>query len=273
LRGVEVENTEGWLLPSPCGVRVAPSLAELVRFEVSNLSLDVYPSNLDIIFCRNVLLYFRPEAAARVLARLADSLRPGGVLFLGHHDPRPSPLARLVQESHDGTIYYRKPRFELLTKSAASHRPPPPIVVANAKAVDGLLRDASTLEARMELVRQLANQRRTGQALAILTDLTRSAPLHPTVHVLTALVAEDAGNVQLMLHAARRACFLLPEHPAPNYFLSVAFARNGELRRAGVHRRIAAHSMRHAPRLSSVLDYSEGLTVGQLRRLIGGLAK
>lgn len=272
LRGVESQDTEGWLEPSPCGVRVAPSIAELVRFEVANLSLDVYPTNLDLIFCRNVLLYFRPEAAARVLARLADSLRPGGVLFLGHYDPRPSPLAHLVQESYGGAIYYRKPRFELVTKSAPSHRPPPPVVVSQ-KAAEALPRDVSTPEARMELVRQLANQRRTSQALAILGDLTRSAPLHPTVHVLTALVAEDAGDVQLMLHAARRACFLLPEHPAPNYFLSVAFARNGELRRAGVHRRIAAHCMRHAPRLSSVLDYSEGLTVGQLRRLIGGLAK
>jgi chemotaxis protein methyltransferase CheR len=273
LRGVESQDTEGWLEPSPCGVKVASWLAPLVQFEVRNLLLDAYPENLDIVFCRNVLLYFRPEAAARVLARIADSLRPGGVLILGHYDPRPGPLSCLVEEWHNGTVYYRKPRAQLIIQqqSLPSYRPPPPPPIA--ATTDTFTAAIGTPEARMEMVRQLSNQRRTGQALAILNDLAESAPLHPTVHVLTALVAEDAGNLQLMLHAARRACFLLPEHPAPNYFLSVAFARNGELRRAAVHRRIAAHSLRRAPRLSTVLDYSEGLTVGQLRRLIGGFAK
>src|SRR5690606_13807943 len=81
LRGVESSATEGWLEPSPCGVRVAQWLRQLVRFEVANLCLDDFPTDLDIIFCRNVLLYFRPDAAQRVLARFAESLRPGGVLF------------------------------------------------------------------------------------------------------------------------------------------------------------------------------------------------
>jgi chemotaxis protein methyltransferase CheR len=272
LRGVESHDTEGWLEPSPCGVRVADWLSPLVRFEVRNLSLDVYPSDQDVIFCRNVLLYFRPEAAARVLARFADSLRPGGVLFLGHYDPRPGLLSSLVEESRGSALYYRKPRADQPKPSLPSYRPPP-VVVPSASPGDGLRQDVLSPEARMELVRQLANQHRTVQALAILGELTESAPLHPTVHILTALVAEDAKNPQLMLHAARRACFLLPDHPAPNYFLSVAFARNGELRRAAVHRRIAAHAVRNAPRVSTVLEHSEGLTVGQLRRLIGGFAR
>ena len=125
----------------------------------------------------------------------------------------------------------------------------------------------------MERVRLLVNQRRMPQALSLLAELGAATPLLPDVHVLTALVAEDAGDVRLMLQAARRACFLVPEHPGPNYFLSVAFARNGELRRAALHRRIAANSVRKAQRLSAVLEHSEGLTVGQLRRLIGAIAR
>lgn len=273
LRGVEDHATAGWLEPAPCGVRVADWLRQLVRFEVANLCLDEFPTDLDIVFCRNVLLYFRPDAAQRVLARFAQSLRPGGVLFLGHYDPRPALASGLIQESLGPIIYYRRPRHELTLSRPRSVRPLPASVPPAPQLGEPALRPGLSMEGRMEQVRQLSSQRRSEHALKILSELGDSHPLQPGVHVLTALVAEDAGDMGLMLRAARRACFLLPDAPAPNYFLSVAFARNGELRRASVHRRIAARGVRQEAKGSTVLDHSEGLTVGQLRRLIGGIAK
>jgi chemotaxis protein methyltransferase CheR len=273
LRGVQDHATDGWLEPAPCGVRVADWLRQLVRFEVANLCLDDFPTDLDIIFCRNVLLYFRPDAAQRVLARFAQSLRPGGVLFLGYYDPRPVILSGLVQESLGPIPYYRRPRHDLAPVRPRSVRPVPVSLPPAVPSCEIGARPGLSLEGRMQQVRELSSLRRSAHALQILSELGDSHPLHPTVHVLTALVAEDAGDMGLMLQAARRACFLLPDHAAPNYFLSVAFARNGELRRATVHRRIAAHSVRRESKGSTVLDHSEGLTVGQLRRLIGGIAK
>jgi chemotaxis protein methyltransferase CheR len=41
------------------------------------------PGRFDLVMCRNVLLYFAPEAKARVFASLAGALRPGGLLVLG----------------------------------------------------------------------------------------------------------------------------------------------------------------------------------------------
>jgi chemotaxis protein methyltransferase CheR len=275
LRGVDAGATEGWLEPSPCGVRVAPWLRERVRFDVANLFADAFPTNLDLIFCRNVLLYFRPEAASRVLCAFAESLRPGGVLFLGYYDPRPTLIPGLVRETHGEIVYYRKTESDglvVIPRPRVSVRPPSPEKLVPS-ASDAQVQAASTPEARMERVRLLVNQRRMPQALSLLEELSTLTPLLPDVHVLTALVAEDAGDMRLMLQAARRACFLVPEHPGPNYFLSVAFARNGELRRAALHRRIAAASVRKAHRLSAVLEHSEGLTVGQLRRLIGAIAR
>jgi chemotaxis protein methyltransferase CheR len=281
LRGVEADATRGWLEPAPCGVRVETWLRELVRFQVGNLYTDPFPVDLDLIFCRNVLLYFRRDAAARVLSRMADSLRPGGVLFLGHYDPTPGPETGLVQEQTIGAHYYRK-------RSLSAHVSPSALVRAS---VAPLLTHAAQLaltsralpsaafgagksaEARMELVRQLVNQQRAHQALQVLAELRASTPLRPELHVLTALAAEDAGDVRLMLDAARRACFLLPDHPGPNYFLSVAFVRNGELRRAAVHRRIAAAALKQLQQPSSVVEYSEGLTVSQLRRLVGAISR
>jgi len=67
-------------------VKAAPEIQRLVRFERINLAAARYPveTGLDLIFCRNVLIYFDPATRAGVISRLARHLRPGGLLFLGH---------------------------------------------------------------------------------------------------------------------------------------------------------------------------------------------
>jgi chemotaxis protein methyltransferase CheR len=67
-------------------LRVAPEVRELVRFQSINLVADSYPvaRGLDLVFCRNVLIYFRAERRRLVVERLLALLRSGGLLFLGH---------------------------------------------------------------------------------------------------------------------------------------------------------------------------------------------
>jgi len=69
-------------------VRVVPELRRLVSFERLNLMDEVYPfdRDVDVIFCRNVLIYFDKPTQQAVLSRLASHLRPGGYLMLGHSE-------------------------------------------------------------------------------------------------------------------------------------------------------------------------------------------
>ncbi|PZN95879.1 MAG: chemotaxis protein CheR [Hyphomicrobiales bacterium] len=69
-------------------VRVAPELRRQVHFERLNLMDGSYPfdRDVDVILCRNVLIYFDRPTQAAVLARLASHLRPGGYLMLGHSE-------------------------------------------------------------------------------------------------------------------------------------------------------------------------------------------
>ncbi len=69
-------------------MRIAPELRAAVGFARMNLMDARYPVGdpMDIIFCRNVLIYFDKPTQERVVRRLADCLRPGGLLFLGHSE-------------------------------------------------------------------------------------------------------------------------------------------------------------------------------------------
>jgi chemotaxis protein methyltransferase CheR len=64
--------------------QASEALRAAVRFEVRNLLADHRPLGLfDVIFCRNVLIYFDQTTKSRVLAALAAQLAPDGALYLG----------------------------------------------------------------------------------------------------------------------------------------------------------------------------------------------
>lgn len=69
-------------------VRMAPEIRSMVRFGQLNLMEREYrlDRDMDVIFCRNLLIYFDKETQQMVLSRLCEHLRPGGFLFLGHSE-------------------------------------------------------------------------------------------------------------------------------------------------------------------------------------------
>jgi len=67
-------------------MRATRELRDRVRLARLNLNDETYDVDgpFDLIFCRNVLIYFSPEGRARVIERLTRHLAPGGLLFVGH---------------------------------------------------------------------------------------------------------------------------------------------------------------------------------------------
>ena len=68
--------------------RIVPALRSKANFTYLNLMDESYPvdQDVDIIFLRNVLIYFEPEDQANVIARLARHLAPKGYLVVGHSE-------------------------------------------------------------------------------------------------------------------------------------------------------------------------------------------
>lgn len=68
-------------------IKVAPEIRSLVRFSRLNLNTDPYPAGpFDLIFCRNVLIYFDRAMKKRVISQAVSLLAPDGVLFVGHSE-------------------------------------------------------------------------------------------------------------------------------------------------------------------------------------------
>jgi chemotaxis protein methyltransferase CheR len=69
-------------------VRVASTLRSKVQFGTLNFMAPQYdvPADFDLIFCRNVLIYFERPTQEAVINKLCRHLRPDGYLFLGHSE-------------------------------------------------------------------------------------------------------------------------------------------------------------------------------------------
>lgn len=69
-------------------VRIVPELRARVRFHWLNLKASTYDigERMDIIFCRNVIIYFSRDTQEAVLTQICNHLAPGGYIFMGHSE-------------------------------------------------------------------------------------------------------------------------------------------------------------------------------------------
>lgn len=110
IEGITEERRKAWFLRDPAQpqmVKVKPALQQLISFKRLNL-LEPWPmkGRFDVIFCRNVVIYFSKDTQRTLFNRYADLLVDGGYLFIGH-----SETLHRVSDRFDSlgrTIYQKK---------------------------------------------------------------------------------------------------------------------------------------------------------------------
>ncbi|NTV52704.1 MAG: helix-turn-helix domain-containing protein [Candidatus Firestonebacteria bacterium] len=81
---VTPERLQRFFVPDERGYRVSQEIRETVVFAIQNLIMDPPFTKLDLISCRNLLIYLAPEVQKKLLPLFHYSLNPGGILFLGN---------------------------------------------------------------------------------------------------------------------------------------------------------------------------------------------
>ena len=113
-RGLPVRRMVNWF--EPAGEhhwRAAAALLGAIHYRRHNLVVDPAPAgDFDLILCRNVLFYFAPPIRERVLERLADALKPDGLLLLGAGETVIGQSDRLRPSQRARGFYERLPGGE-----------------------------------------------------------------------------------------------------------------------------------------------------------------
>lgn len=248
-----------------------------VEFGYLNLAEDTYPSlatgvwGMDLILCRNVLIYFDAETVTRVVQRLLDSLAEGGWLLLGASDPLLGHVVPCeVVVTRAGLAYRRAARQGEWTTSDQPRRaqtsfPPrssapdhafpweptkaPPVRAPEEPVAAALPSPAQPEDSAREatvLVRRLANQGDlggAGRACAAALDQHRASAELAYLH---AVLLAEGGRPADSANAARTAIYLDRHMVVAHLALGTALNKLGD--RAGARR-----SFRNAARLLAAL--------------------
>ncbi|HEY1087529.1 MAG TPA: CheR family methyltransferase, partial [Archangium sp.] len=134
------------------GYELVPQVRELIRLEGHNLAAPVWTQvearSLDVIFCRNVIIYFDQPTIIGVMERFFEALRPGGWMFLGYSESLFKISTRFEMVEVGGTFAYQRPlnpvrRGPLMGPTLPprpSAPPPPPPARRSPTDVESVLR-------------------------------------------------------------------------------------------------------------------------------------
>ena len=260
---------------------LAPAIRDLVEFRYLNLAADTYPSlaagvwGLDLVVCRNVLIYFDAETVKRVVGRFLDCLGDDGWLLLGPSDP---PIAERVRcevvVTRAGLLYRRadtlvapevaQPSVEwrlaepAVVDLAPSTTPGPP-----QQRTDPSLDGEPPKVSSADVVRELANAGRleeAGRACAAALDRERYSAELAYLH---AILLAEARRTPEAVTAARRALYLDRGLTVAHLALGAALARTRDTRGARRAFRNAANLLAAMPP-DAVVPCSDGERAGRL---------
>lgn len=190
-------------------IRVLPELQRLVTFERANLVDAPAPRGCDVVWCRNVLIYFSPQARRRALDRVINATVPGGFVFVGYSESLRDVDELEAQRSGDAVFYVRRddpgrrtPPPERRTPTSipileipkrASTEPPRPIEIPKPDTTDDVLALTGAPDAA-DVTTQIGERLAAGGLRRLVIDLDAAE-----------LLADELAPVLRRARAAGRA--------------------------------------------------------------------
>jgi chemotaxis protein methyltransferase CheR len=258
-----------------------PALRQQVQFTQMNLAAPDYPSilngthELDVIFCRNVLMYFNDETIAQIAERFARCLRPGGWLVLSQTE-----CGHLFQSAFEtvqigGAFLYRKrggPRLlpkisEPVMTSGGPCAPVNPEKTWSQPKPSPHTPTAITSTELFTQSRQLADQGALAQARTLCEQALLHHQLHYEGHYLHAMILQEQDEIAAAREALRRVLYLAPDFVLAHYALGMLELKAADHRSGERHLDQALRLLDPVPP-EQLLPGSEGLSAGQLQDLL-----
>ncbi|MBI2748073.1 MAG: tetratricopeptide repeat protein [Burkholderiales bacterium] len=285
-------------------LQIAERIRSMVTFGYLNLAEDNYPSvesgtnAMDIVFCRNVLMYFDPAHNRRALEKLGRSLMNEGWLFVNPAEISHAAVPQLATVNLPGAIVYRKgirlpaapvvsqaPVDFVIPVASEPERAEPEVSASKphqqASALyalgryteaavtlrEAIAQDSGDPKAMALLARCCANQGDLADAKNWCSQAVAADKLNPGWHYLLATIVQEQGAAEEAVAALRRALYLDQDHALAHFALGNLIRRQGKLKDSERHYRNALAILGGCAQ-EQVLPESEGITAGRLAEII-----
>jgi tetratricopeptide (TPR) repeat protein len=232
-----------------------PRIRGMVSFEPDNVSSGGPRGPIDVILCRNSLMYLVPSAAQAAIDRLRSSLAEDGWLAVSPAEASAERFRPLVPVNLPGALFFRSPRFAAVrearvgappsAESRARHarRPPPLPQRPAARPRERPEPRAAEPEEAHELLaraRALADGGVLEEALALCQEALAKDRLLAGAHCLIGVIHHERGDVEGAVTALRRAVYLDSDSAEAHAVLGHLLLKRGEGRRGRKHIETAA---------------------------------
>jgi chemotaxis protein methyltransferase CheR len=268
------------------GYVLKDNVKRTVQFVNHNLVTDPYNplsmTGLDIIFCRNVAIYFNLETTKKVIDCLHRGLSGPGYLFLGHSETLWKISEKFKPIEYPGTFYYLKEgaerhRLEPASAPAVSgSRPVTPRTGAVDKAgpeqhpEDSYAEALRAMEAKdyeralslfgrfdrehprytqskLAEATILSDQGRDDAAVTILERIVLDNTLSEEAYVLLGLLYKRNGTLDKAIAMFQKALYVNPDNPLTHYYLAGLYRGQGDIARAKKTYQVALGILKRLP--------------------------
>lgn len=216
---------------------ISEHIKSLVNFHNDNLmSKDFLPGYeiYDVIFCRNLLIYFDPPTQARVFSVLARLLKNDGILILGHAESSQK-SAGVFEAAHElGAYINRKTTKRSPPFSTSENVTPPPViakqpsVVTHTEPEQVVITEPVTDIDELEEAFAQANIGNTEEAIRLTLAYIERDRFSSRAHYLLGLLYDNTGNSVLANEYLKKSLYLDPNNIETLIHLSLMAEQRGD---------------------------------------------
>ena len=297
-RHTSVDFQNRYFVPTPDGLLIKPDIRNLVTFRTANLLNGPPLPQMDIILCRNVLLYFTQASARRAEVIFHDTLIPEGWLLLGQSETLGYKRDKWVMHLFPGTPIYQKRGAVQQSKPISSqeiflaHDAVPDVidtkplqrVVATYDTALQAIHDEDYERAEMllqELIENskknaptyvmlalvYANRNRFDEAHKQLDNAIELDPLIADAHYLRGTVFMEEGKTEEASKELHATLYCQRNHPLASFLLGNLYAQQGDIPKATKFWKNALTTVTNLQEDSPVSSISD-MSAGRLHTLV-----
>ncbi|OGV77784.1 MAG: hypothetical protein A3I83_05025 [Methylotenera sp. RIFCSPLOWO2_02_FULL_45_14] len=270
---------------------IHPRIRKMVTFSYLNFVDDVYPSlsnntsAMDVIFCRNVLMYFTARRVKQVAGNFYRALVDGGWLIVSPVEASNVLFSSFTPVEFPGAVLYRKMVDAGPQLLVGGHQVPQTLMETESVPAEPMVADADIHAVQADqlpvlqpdecetpscLARNCANQGRLDEALKWCEKGIAADKFNPAHQYLLATILQEQGQHDIAIQSLMRALYLDPDFVLAHFSLGNLHQSQGRYRQAQRYFKNVLVLLRKYP-LDETMPEADGLTAGRLVEIVTSL--